>query len=189
MAAFTLTTVCTIRFGATVLKRDDVSSARENAHDRKRAPRGTSAGNTECGGNSCPGFARLRLVGGGAGGGGACGPGGAGAGPVGFVEFGSTGEAAAAMARLQGALLLSSEGAIHLEYARHKLAHNGWILAHEVCTSTFNRVAGELILLDFLSKFDSKSLKILLPYFISMIVHQPFVLVDTRRLESARHQH
>ncbi|KAI5637729.1 RNA recognition motif domain-containing protein [Phthorimaea operculella] len=25
----------------------------------------------------------------------------------------------------------SSEGAIHLEYARHKMAHNGWILAHE----------------------------------------------------------
>lgn len=53
-----------------------------------------------------------------------------------FVDFASATDAAAAMARLQGALLLSSEGAIHLEYARHKMAHNGWILAHEVCTRT-----------------------------------------------------
>ncbi|KOB78575.1 Protein couch potato [Operophtera brumata] len=73
--------------------------------------------------SSCPGFARLRLLSGGNGGS---------SGPVAFVEFGSAGDAAAALQRLQGALLLSSEGAIHLEYARHgKVAHNGWILAHE----------------------------------------------------------
>ncbi|XP_023938555.1 protein couch potato [Bicyclus anynana] len=72
--------------------------------------------------SSCPGFSRLRLLtGGGAGG----------AGPVAFVDFVTASDAATAMARLQGALLLSSEGAIHLEFARHKLAHNGWILAHE----------------------------------------------------------
>lgn len=54
-----------------------------------------------------------------------------------FVDFVTPGDAAAALARLQGALLLSSEGPIVLEYARHKMAHNGWILAHEVCTRTF----------------------------------------------------
>ncbi|CAG4930123.1 unnamed protein product [Colias eurytheme] len=70
--------------------------------------------------SSCPGFSRLRLL-----------TGGGGSGPVAFVDFVSASEAAGAMARLQGALLLSSEGPIHLEYARHKLAHNGWILAHE----------------------------------------------------------
>ncbi|KAL4713145.1 hypothetical protein ACJJTC_018790 [Scirpophaga incertulas] len=70
--------------------------------------------------NSCAGFSRLRLLSGGGSGG-----------PVAFVEFASAADAAAAMARLQGALLLSSEGAIHLEFARHKMAHNGWILAHE----------------------------------------------------------
>ncbi|XP_028159855.1 U1 small nuclear ribonucleoprotein A-like [Ostrinia furnacalis] len=72
--------------------------------------------------SSCPGFARLRLLSAGSGGS---------SGPVAFVDFASPTDAAAAMARLQGALLLSSEGAIHLEYARHKMAHNGWILAHE----------------------------------------------------------
>ncbi|XP_039754667.1 protein couch potato [Pararge aegeria] len=72
--------------------------------------------------SSCPGFSRLRLLTGGSGGG---------SGPVAFVDFLTPSDAATAMARLQGALLLSSEGAIHLEYARHKLAHNGWILAHE----------------------------------------------------------
>ncbi|RVE43632.1 hypothetical protein evm_011716, partial [Chilo suppressalis] len=72
--------------------------------------------------SSCPGYSRLRLLTGGNGGSG---------GPVAFVEFASATDAAAAMGRLQGALLLSSEGAIHLEYARHKMAHNGWILAHE----------------------------------------------------------
>ncbi|XP_012551394.2 protein couch potato [Bombyx mori] len=73
--------------------------------------------------NSCPGFTRLRLLTGGGGG--------ATAGPVAFVDFASPPDAAAALARLQGALLLSSEGAIHIEFARHKMAHNGWILAHE----------------------------------------------------------
>ncbi|KAJ8723355.1 hypothetical protein PYW08_003267 [Mythimna loreyi] len=73
--------------------------------------------------SSCPGFSRLRLLSGGSGGGSS--------GPVAFVDFASASDAAAALARLQGALLLSSEGAIHLEYARHKMAHNGWILAHE----------------------------------------------------------
>ncbi|XP_075975540.1 RNA-binding protein [Anticarsia gemmatalis] len=73
--------------------------------------------------SSCPGFSRLRLLSGGSGG--------ASTGPVAFVDFANPTDAAAAMARLQGALLLSSEGAIHLEYARHKMAHNGWILAHE----------------------------------------------------------
>ncbi|XP_034829394.1 protein couch potato [Maniola hyperantus] len=72
--------------------------------------------------SSCGGFSRLRLLTGGSGGG---------SGPVAFVDFLTPSDAATAMARLQGALLLSSEGAIHLEYARHKLAHNGWILAHE----------------------------------------------------------
>ncbi|XP_037296407.1 protein WHI3-like [Manduca sexta] len=76
--------------------------------------------------SSCPGFSRLRLLSAGSGGGTTS--------PVAFVDFASPPDAAAAMARLQGALLLSSEGAIHLEYARHKMAHNGWILAHEVCT-------------------------------------------------------
>ncbi|GBP56905.1 Protein couch potato [Eumeta japonica] len=78
-------------------------------------------------GDSCAGFTRLRLLSGADAGGG---------GPVAFVEFSGAAEAAAALARLQGALLLSSEGAIHLEYARHKMPHNGWILAHEVCTYT-----------------------------------------------------
>ncbi|CAB3226902.1 unnamed protein product [Arctia plantaginis] len=73
--------------------------------------------------SSCPGFSRLRLLSGGSGGGST--------GPVAFVDFANPSDAATAMARLQGALLLSSEGAIHLEYARHKMAHNGWILAHE----------------------------------------------------------
>ncbi|CAD0201812.1 unnamed protein product [Chrysodeixis includens] len=73
--------------------------------------------------SSCPGFSRLRLLSGGSGGS---------TGPVAFVDFASPADAAAALARLQGALLLSSEGAIHLEYARHKMAHNGWILAHEL---------------------------------------------------------
>ncbi|CAG9133291.1 unnamed protein product [Plutella xylostella] len=72
--------------------------------------------------SSCPGFSRLRLLAGGAGGSAA---------PVAFVDFASATDAGAALSRLQGALLLSSEGAIHLEYARHKMAHNGWILAHE----------------------------------------------------------
>ncbi|KAJ2950971.1 hypothetical protein O0L34_g5348 [Tuta absoluta] len=72
--------------------------------------------------SSCAGFSRLRLLSGSNGGSG---------GPVAFVDFAAPADAAAAMARLQGALLLSSEGAIHLEYARHKMAHNGWILAHE----------------------------------------------------------
>ncbi|XP_073955745.1 RNA-binding protein [Choristoneura fumiferana] len=71
--------------------------------------------------SSCAGFSRLRLLTAGAGS----------SGPVAFVDFASPADAAAAIARLQGALLLSSEGAIHLEYARHKMAHNGWILAHE----------------------------------------------------------
>ncbi|VVC97663.1 unnamed protein product [Leptidea sinapis] len=71
--------------------------------------------------SSCAGFSRLRLL---------TGAGGV-SGPVAFVEFVSSADAAAAMARLQGALLLSSEGPIHLEYARQKMAHNGWILAHE----------------------------------------------------------
>ncbi|CAH4033814.1 unnamed protein product [Pieris brassicae] len=70
--------------------------------------------------SSCAGFSRLRLL-----------TGGGGSGPVAFVDFVTPSEAAAAMTRLQGALLLSSEAPIHLEYARHKLAHNGWILAHE----------------------------------------------------------
>lgn len=86
--------------------------------------RGRGASN--CGGDSCAGFSRLRLLTAGAGS----------SGPVAFVDFASPTDAAAAIARLQGALLLSSEGAIHLEYARHKMAHNGWILAHEVCTRT-----------------------------------------------------
>ncbi|XP_026319263.1 protein couch potato-like [Hyposmocoma kahamanoa] len=73
--------------------------------------------------SSCAGFTRLRLLTGG-------GNGGSG-GPVAFVDFASPSDAGAAMARLQGALLLSSETAIHLDYARHKMAHNGWILAHE----------------------------------------------------------
>lgn len=73
--------------------------------------------------SSCPGFARLRLL--------TASTAGSSQGPVAFVEFSSAGEAAAAMGRLQGALLLSSEGPIHLEYARQKMAHNGWILAHE----------------------------------------------------------
>lgn len=85
-------------------------------------------GKSKCGNNSCAGFTRLRLLTGG-------GNGGSG-GPVAFVDFASPSDAGAAMARLQGALLLSSETAIHLDYARHKMAHNGWILAHEVCTST-----------------------------------------------------
>ncbi|XP_013192867.1 protein couch potato [Amyelois transitella] len=72
--------------------------------------------------SSCPGFTRLRLLSGGNAGS---------TGPVAFVDFASPADAGAAMARLQGALLLSSEGAIHVEYARHKMAHNGWILAHE----------------------------------------------------------
>ncbi|KAF9799937.1 hypothetical protein SFRURICE_013674 [Spodoptera frugiperda] len=74
--------------------------------------------------SSCPGFTRLRLLSGGSSGGGS-------SGPVAFVDFANPSDAATALARLQGALLLSSEGAIHLEFARHKMAHNGWILAHE----------------------------------------------------------
>lgn len=88
---------------------------------------GYERGHNKVWSRSCPGFSRLRLLSAGAGGS---------SGPVAFVDFASPTDAAAAIARLQGALLLSSEGAIHLEYARHKMAHNGWILAHEVCTRT-----------------------------------------------------
>ncbi|CAG9562761.1 unnamed protein product [Danaus chrysippus] len=68
----------------------------------------------------CAGFNRLRMLS-------------SGNGPVAFVEFATTRDAAAARASLQGALLLSSETALQLEYARHKSPHT-WILAYEVCT-------------------------------------------------------